>query len=136
MPNISSTSGGVNLTADSANVGGDVTGWNKIVVCAGAGAIVIIDSAEPPDQPADHTENRGLEPIVSLSVPDQSPSPPEWLIPRPEIMAGLKLRLLSADDTTTHGQKIMAIYGMDGVGKSTIAKRLMNDPDIKAQFSE
>lgn len=31
MPDISSTSGGVTLTSDSANIGGDVTGRDKIV---------------------------------------------------------------------------------------------------------
>ena len=58
------------------------------------------------------------------------PRPPQALIGRESLLRRLKQRLLSDSQTT------VAISGLPGVGKSTLAIELAHDPQVKGHFEE
>ena len=68
-------------------------------------------------------------------IPHQVPPLPAHFVPRPEATQNLRARLLT-DGAIPGVLKIIAIYGMGGIGKSTIAAALASDPKVLEHFPD
>src|SRR2546426_6384236 len=66
----------------------------------------------------------------------QTPPPPVHFIPRPEIAAALKSFLLDQREPTSGTSPVLAIHGMGGVGKSTLAVAVARDQDVIKAFPD
>ncbi len=64
-----------------------------------------------------------------------SPLPPHF-IPHPEMSQPLKVHLLADSEITPSTLVISAIYGLGGIGKSTLAAALARDADVSACFPD
>jgi hypothetical protein len=82
-------------------------------------------------------ENHDIDPepksVISVSLKsssyrNQAPPKPSYFVERPEVSVELKKLLLSATTEKTGTLVISAIYGLGGIGKSTLAAALA--PDI------
>lgn len=68
--------------------------------------------------------------------PFEAPPVPEYFIERPSITDGLKSRLINKELNSSGVLTISAIYGLGGIGKSTIVASLAHDNDVKGFFSD
>lgn len=80
-----------------------------------------LDSPQPPVEPAPTTE---LHPFLA-------PPRPHNLVGRQDELKALKAQLLSEGAQTP-----LALYGLPGVGKSSLAIELAHDPEILATFED
>ncbi|MGK7903758.1 MAG: NB-ARC domain-containing protein [Hormoscilla sp.] len=82
--------------------------------------------------PTKQDKATGLKPGVPFLAP---PLPPNF-VPRPEVSLQLKESLFSQDTTQTGVLVVSAIYGLGGIGKSTLAAALARDRDIQNFFPD
>jgi len=69
-------------------------------------------------------------------VPFQAPPLPPYFIQRPEVSQSLKQSLLSEQTAKTGTLVVSAIYGLGGIGKSTLAAALAHDPEVQTHFAD
>jgi hypothetical protein len=69
-----------------------------------------------------------------LGVPYQSLPRPEYFVPRPEHLEQLRQAVLAADGEA--GVVVSALFGLGGVGKSTLAAALADDPEVRRHFED
>ncbi|AOY84978.2 NB-ARC domain-containing protein [Moorena producens JHB] len=69
-------------------------------------------------------------------VPFQAPPLPAYFVQRPEISQSLKQSLLSEQTAKTGTLVVSAIYGLGGIGKSTLAAAIANDPEVQTHFPD
>ncbi len=71
-----------------------------------------------------------------VGVPCQAPPLPDYFVERPEIYQELKQRLLDEETARAGTLVVSAIYGLGGIGKSTLAAALAHDPDVQTYFPD
>jgi hypothetical protein len=81
------------------------------------------------------------KPVISVSLKSSSyrnhvPPIPSYFVERPEVSVELKKLLLSAETAKTGTLVISAIYGLGGIGKSTLAAALAWDKEVQAYFPD
>jgi hypothetical protein len=81
------------------------------------------------------------KPVISASLKsssyrNQAPPKPSYFVERPEVSIELKKLLLSATTEKTGTLVISAIYGLGGIGKSTLAAALAQDQAVQAYFPD
>ena len=69
-------------------------------------------------------------------VPFQAPPLPRYFIQRPEVSQSLKQSLLSEQTAKTGTLVVSAIYGLGGIGKSTLAVAIARDPEVQSHFPD
>ncbi|NEO48454.1 MAG: hypothetical protein F6K55_31835 [Moorea sp. SIO4A3] len=69
-------------------------------------------------------------------VPFQAPPLPPYFIQRPEVSQSLKQSLLSEQTAKTGTLVVSAIYGLGGIGKSTLAAAIAHDPEVQTHFAD
>ena len=69
-------------------------------------------------------------------VPFQAPPLPAYFIQRPEVSQSLKQSLLSEQTAKTGTLVVSAIYGLGGIGKSTLAAAIAHDPEVQTHFGD
>ncbi|NEQ10016.1 MAG: hypothetical protein F6K37_30010 [Moorea sp. SIO4E2] len=69
-------------------------------------------------------------------VPFQAPPLPAYFIQRPEVSQSLKQSLLSEQTAKTGTLVVSAIYGLGGIGKSTLAAAIAHDPEVQTHFPD
>ncbi|MEI2581160.1 AAA-like domain-containing protein, partial [Scytonema sp. PRP1] len=72
----------------------------------------------------------------ATGAPFQVPYLPQYFVERPEHHKQIKTRLLSNQGNRTGTLVVSAIYGLGGIGKSTLAAAVAHDPQVQAQFSD
>ncbi|NER52847.1 MAG: hypothetical protein F6J92_40660, partial [Symploca sp. SIO1A3] len=65
----------------------------------------------------------------------QAPPLPTYYVERPELSQEVKQHLLG-EATRTGTLVISAIYGLGGIGKSTVVGALAHDPDVRSYFPD
>ncbi|NEQ11752.1 MAG: hypothetical protein F6K37_39550, partial [Moorea sp. SIO4E2] len=73
---------------------------------------------------------------VNQTRPNQAPPLPRYYVERPEVSQRLKQILLSQETARVGTLVVSAIYGLGGIGKSTLAAALAHDPDIQSDFPD
>ncbi|MFM7906943.1 MAG: trypsin-like peptidase domain-containing protein, partial [Microcystis sp.] len=81
------------------------------------------------------------KPVISASLKsssyrNQAPPKPSYFVERPEVSIELKKLLLSEITEKTGTLVISAIYGLGGIGKSTLAAALAQEKEVKAFFPD
>ncbi|MCA2618350.1 MAG: trypsin-like peptidase domain-containing protein, partial [Microcystis sp. M038S1] len=81
------------------------------------------------------------KPVISVnlntrSYRNQAPPKPSYFVERPEVSIDLKKLLLSEAKDNTGTLVISAIYGLGGIGKSTLAAALAQDQAVQAYFPD
>ncbi|TRV67659.1 MAG: trypsin-like serine protease, partial [Microcystis panniformis Mp_MB_F_20051200_S6D] len=81
------------------------------------------------------------KPIISVNLKarsyrNQAPAKPTYFVERPEVSIELKKLLLSDETEKTGTLVISAIYGLGGIGKSTLAAALAQDQEVQAYFPD
>ncbi|NCR65376.1 MAG: trypsin-like serine protease, partial [Microcystis aeruginosa LL11-07] len=81
------------------------------------------------------------KPVISVnlntrSYRNQAPYIPSYFVERPEVSIKLKELLLSEATDNTGTLVISAIYGLGGIGKSTLAAALAQDQAVQAYFPD
>ncbi|MFM7279004.1 MAG: NB-ARC domain-containing protein, partial [Microcystis aeruginosa] len=74
--------------------------------------------------------------IKSSSYRNQAPPKPNYFVERPEVSIELKKILLSAGTSETGTLVISAIYGLGGIGKSTLVAALAQEKEVQAYFPD
>ena len=74
--------------------------------------------------------------LISRSYRNQAPPKPSYFVERPEVSDKLKELLLSKETAKTGTLVISAIYGLGGIGKSTLAAALAQEKDVQAYFPD
>jgi len=72
----------------------------------------------------------------TTGAPFQVPYLPQYFVERPEHHKEIKTRLLSLEGNRTGTLVVSAIYGLGGIGKSTLAAAVAHDPKVQAQFPD
>ena len=80
---------------------------------------------------ATDTERQGEKYLRPRIV--QAPPLPAHFVPRPEVTRDLKARLLATGPTEPGVPALCALWGMGGIGKTTLAAALAHDPDPDVQ---
>ncbi|WP_249263494.1 NB-ARC domain-containing protein, partial [Microcystis aeruginosa] len=90
-------------------------------------------------------EKHGLDPepkpvisasLKSSSYRNQAPPKPSYFVERPEVSIELKKLLLSETTEKTGTLVISAIYGLGGIGKSTLAAALAQEKEVQSFFPD
>ncbi|MCZ8126630.1 MAG: NB-ARC domain-containing protein [Microcystis sp. LE19-114.1B] len=81
------------------------------------------------------------KPVISASLKsssyrNQAPPKPSYFVERPEVSIELKKLLLSATTEKTGTLVISAIYGLGGIGKSTLAAALAQEKEVQVFFPD
>ncbi|WP_066029421.1 NB-ARC domain-containing protein [Microcystis aeruginosa] len=81
------------------------------------------------------------KPVISASLKsssyrNQAPPKPSYFVERPEVSIELKQLLLSETTEKTGTLVISAIYGLGGIGKSTLAAALAQEKEVQAYFPD
>ncbi|NCQ93031.1 MAG: trypsin-like serine protease, partial [Microcystis aeruginosa LG11-05] len=81
------------------------------------------------------------KPVISASLKsssyrNQAPPKPSYFVERPEVSVKLKELLLSKEKTEIGTLVIIAIYGLGGIGKSTLAAALAQEKEVQAFFPD
>ncbi|MFN7908865.1 MAG: NB-ARC domain-containing protein [Microcystis sp.] len=74
--------------------------------------------------------------LKSSSYRNQAPPKPSYFVERPEVSIELNKLLLSATTEKTGTLVISAIYGLGGIGKSTLAAALAQEKKVQAFFTD
>ncbi|NES86338.1 MAG: hypothetical protein F6K10_36000, partial [Moorea sp. SIO2B7] len=69
-------------------------------------------------------------------IPFQAPLVPSYFVERPEISQELKQCLLAEETAKAGTLVVSAIYGLGGIGKSTLAAALAHDPEVQKSFPD
>ena len=69
-------------------------------------------------------------------APFQAPPLPAHFVPRPEVIKALKARLLDDGRPSLGVPVAIAIHGLGGIGKSTLAAALAHDPQVQDRFPD
>ncbi|EGJ34304.1 MULTISPECIES: NB-ARC domain-containing protein [Moorena] len=67
---------------------------------------------------------------------NQAPPLPLYYVERPEVSQRLKQILLSQETSKAGTLVVSAIYGLGGIGKSTITAALAHDPEVQSHFTD
>ena len=70
------------------------------------------------------------------SYRNQAPPKPSYFVERPEVSVEVKKLLLSEETAEAGTLVISAIYGLGGIGKSTLAAALAQDKAVQAYFPD
>ncbi|NES46724.1 NB-ARC domain-containing protein, partial [Moorena sp. SIO2C4] len=73
---------------------------------------------------------------VNQTRPNQAPPLPPYYVERPEVSQRLKQILLSQETARTGTLVVSAIYGLGGIGKSTLAAALAYEPEVQSHFPD
>lgn len=77
-------------------------------------------------------EERTPEVAFRVSIPFLAPPKPHYaIVGREQLLKDLKRQLI-----TGNGLKAAAIYGLPGIGKTTLAVELAHDPEVMAHFKD
>jgi len=81
------------------------------------------------------------KPVISISLKshsyrNQAPPKPSYFVERPEVSVEVKKLLLSEETAEAGTLVISAIYGLGGIGKSTLAAALAQEKDVQACFPD
>ncbi|MBE8996355.1 NB-ARC domain-containing protein, partial [Microcystis aeruginosa] len=81
------------------------------------------------------------KPVISASLKsssyrNQAPPKPSYFVERPEVSIELNKLLLSETTEKTGTLVISAIYGLGGIGKSTLAAALAQEKEVQAFFTD
>jgi hypothetical protein len=81
------------------------------------------------------------KPVISVSLKsrsyrNQAPPKPSYFVERPEVSVEVKKLLLSEETAEAGTLVISAIYGLGGIGKSTLAAALVQDKAVQAYFPD
>jgi hypothetical protein len=81
------------------------------------------------------------KPVISVnlntrSYRNQAPPKPSYFVERPEVSIKVKELLLSKETAKTGTLVISAIYGLGGIGKSTLAAALAQEKKVQAFFTD
>ncbi|CCI04006.1 NB-ARC domain-containing protein [Microcystis aeruginosa] len=81
------------------------------------------------------------KPVISASLKsssyrNQAPPKPSYFVERPEVSIELEKLLLSETTEKTGTLVISAIYGLGGIGKSTLAAALAQEKEVQAYFPD
>ena len=81
------------------------------------------------------------KPVISASLKsssyrNQAVPKPRYFVERPEVIVKLKELLLSKEKTEIGTLVIIAIYGLGGIGKSTLAAALAQEKEVQAFFPD
>jgi hypothetical protein len=77
-------------------------------------------------------EEEGREKVRGKEVPFLAPPKPDYtLVGREKLLLDLKEQFIKAD-----GLNFAAIYGLPGIGKTTLAVELAHDPQIREHFED
>lgn len=74
--------------------------------------------------------------VLATGVPFHAPPLPPHFVPRPEVSDVLKARLLANEAAVPGVLVVSAIYGLGGIGKSTVAAALTYDEEVQERFSD
>ena len=83
------------------------------------------------DRLKDHAHHRHFR---QLSIPYQSNPLPSYFVPRPDDLNRIRQALLSKD--AGPGLVMSAVYGMGGIGKTTLAADLVRQADVRDHFED
>ncbi|NEP22483.1 NB-ARC domain-containing protein [Moorena sp. SIO3I6] len=73
---------------------------------------------------------------VKKTRPNQAPPLPPYYVERPEVSEQLKQKLLSQETAKAGTLVVSAIYGLGGIGKSTLAAALAYDKEVQSHFTD
>ncbi|NEQ18166.1 MAG: hypothetical protein F6K44_32620, partial [Moorea sp. SIO3E2] len=73
---------------------------------------------------------------VNQTRPNQAPPLPPYYVERPEVSEQLKQKLLSQETARAGTLVVSAIYGLGGIGKSTLAAALAHDEEVQSHFTD
>ena len=81
------------------------------------------------------------KPVISVSLKissyrNQAPPKPSYFVERPEVSVEVKKLLLSEETAEVGTLVISAIYGLGGIGKSTLAAALAQDKAVQDYFPD
>jgi hypothetical protein len=81
------------------------------------------------------------KPVISVSLKsrsyrNQAPPKPSYFVERPEVSVEVKKLLLSEETAEAGTLVISAIYGLGGIGKSTLAAALAQDKAVQDYFPD
>jgi len=84
---------------------------------------------------------KDVQQIVHLSPPAGVPFQasgrvPGHFVPRPEVSGTLKAHLLAREATAPGALVVSAVYGLGGIGKTTLVAALAHDPAVQARFPD
>jgi hypothetical protein len=86
---------------------------------------------------AQQTASQTIKPTRPITgVTSLVPYLPPYFVERPEASEKLKQCLFSEATSKTGTLVVSAIYGLGGIGKSTLAAALAYDPDVQAHFPD
>lgn len=74
--------------------------------------------------------------VTQYRAPFQAPALPSHHIARPEFSGNLKTRLLTGGTTAPGASTVSAVCGIGGIGKTTLAASLAQDPEVQARFPD
>jgi len=83
------------------------------------------------DRLKEHAHHRHFR---QLTIPYQTIPLPPYFVPRPDDLDGVRKALLSPESGT--GLVMSAVYGMGGIGKTTLAADLVRQADIRDHFED
>ena len=100
-----------------------------------------------PKRPPHGRRDAGASLPMPAAIPPDVPTLPEALLPRPDILAALKARVLGGDTTSATAvtapprkpgdrSNTTAAAGLGGVGKTTVAAALVRDDEVRAAFDK
>ncbi|NEO48607.1 MAG: hypothetical protein F6K55_32700, partial [Moorea sp. SIO4A3] len=73
---------------------------------------------------------------VNQTRTNQAPPLPPYYVERREFSQRLKQKLLSQETARAGTLVVSAIYGLGGIGKSTLAAALAHDPEVQSHFPD
>ncbi|MGK7915941.1 MAG: NB-ARC domain-containing protein [Prochloraceae cyanobacterium] len=82
------------------------------------------------------SSNNSVTQGLAVGKPFLAPPLPEYFVERPEIYQELKQRLLDQETARAGTLVVSAIYGLGGIGKSTLAAALAHDPEVQSHFPD
>ncbi|WP_424095889.1 NB-ARC domain-containing protein [Moorena producens] len=82
------------------------------------------------------SENYNIENLNNQTRFNQAPPLPPYYVERPEVSQQLKQILLSQETAKAGTLVVSAIYGLGGIGKSTLAAALAHDSEVQSHFPD
>ncbi|WP_293072084.1 NB-ARC domain-containing protein [Moorena sp. SIO4A5] len=82
------------------------------------------------------SENYNIDNMNNQTRFNQAPPLPPYYVERPEVSQRLKQILLSQETAKAGTLVVSAIYGLGGIGKSTLAAALAHDKEVQSHFTD